>query len=163
MSFPLSFRPQEFTVDGVRVCIGTKERPGSTNPSRRTLNRSLEDCSSSRSTSPTWATRSTLRPPGSTLAWAKTRGVSSLRPASTLSPVRFSFLASVVAPGVRVRVLFGWVFPKDLLLGCSGNFRRVKQGRMDDYQIKRYQDTVVADNFRHGADKNIVVALPDDV
>ncbi|ORY06086.1 Vid27 family protein [Basidiobolus meristosporus CBS 931.73] len=43
------------------------------------------------------------------------------------------------------------------------NFRRVKQGRLDDYQIKRYTDTVVADNFKFGEDRNIVVALPQDV
>jgi hypothetical protein len=45
----------------------------------------------------------------------------------------------------------------------SGNFRRVKQGRVDDYSIRRYEQKVVADNFRHGADKEIVVALPRDV
>ncbi|CAJ0766924.1 20172_t:CDS:10 [Entrophospora sp. SA101] len=32
------------------------------------------------------------------------------------------------------------------------NFRRVKQGKLDDYQIKRYTDNVVADNFRYGQD-----------
>lgn len=45
----------------------------------------------------------------------------------------------------------------------AGNFRRVKQGRVDDYSIRRYEQKVVADNFRHGADKEIVVALPRDV
>ncbi|KAK9707718.1 Vacuolar import and degradation protein 27 [Basidiobolus ranarum] len=44
------------------------------------------------------------------------------------------------------------------------NFRKVvKQGRLDDYQIKRYTDNVVADNFKFGEDRNIVVALPHDV
>ncbi|ORX95192.1 cytoplasm protein [Basidiobolus meristosporus CBS 931.73] len=43
------------------------------------------------------------------------------------------------------------------------NFRKVKQGKLDDYQIKRYTDTVVADNFKFGEDRNIVVALPNDV
>lgn len=43
------------------------------------------------------------------------------------------------------------------------NLRRVKQGKLFDYQIKRYEDTVVADNFRYGQDRNIVVTLPDHV
>ncbi|WWC90654.1 uncharacterized protein L201_005590 [Kwoniella dendrophila CBS 6074] len=44
-----------------------------------------------------------------------------------------------------------------------GNFRRLKQGRIDDYQIKQYDSRVVADNFKFGADKNIIVALEHNV
>ncbi|ORY35530.1 cytoplasm protein [Naematelia encephala] len=43
------------------------------------------------------------------------------------------------------------------------NFRRLKQGRFDDYQIKQYDSKVVADNFKFGADKNIIVALEHNV
>ena len=43
------------------------------------------------------------------------------------------------------------------------NFRRVKAGHLYDYRIKKYPDVVVADNFRFGQHKSIVVALPDDV
>lgn len=43
------------------------------------------------------------------------------------------------------------------------NFRRVKQGHLYDYQIKKYADRIVADNFRFGQDKNIVVTLPHNV
>ncbi|KAJ3412789.1 hypothetical protein HDV05_000256 [Chytridiales sp. JEL 0842] len=43
------------------------------------------------------------------------------------------------------------------------NFRRVKQGRLFDYTIKEYNDNIVADNFKFGQDRSIVVALPDDV
>ncbi|KAL7422730.1 Vacuolar import and degradation protein 27 [Cryptotrichosporon argae] len=43
------------------------------------------------------------------------------------------------------------------------NFRRLKQGRTDDYQIKKYDSHVVADNFKFGADKNIIVALEHNV
>ncbi|OCF37982.1 cytoplasmic protein [Kwoniella heveanensis CBS 569] len=43
------------------------------------------------------------------------------------------------------------------------NFRRLKQGRTDDYQIKQYDSHVVADNFKFGADKNIIVALEHNV
>ncbi|RXK41108.1 cytoplasmic protein [Tremella mesenterica] len=43
------------------------------------------------------------------------------------------------------------------------NFRRIKQGRTDDYQIKQYDSKVVADNFNFGADRNIVVALEHNV
>jgi len=45
----------------------------------------------------------------------------------------------------------------------SGNFKRVKQGRTDDYQIRKYQSNVVADNFKFGTDRNVVVALEHDV
>ncbi|KAJ3278536.1 hypothetical protein HK104_002249 [Borealophlyctis nickersoniae] len=43
------------------------------------------------------------------------------------------------------------------------NFRRVKAGRLYDYQIKKYDDNVVADNFKYGQDRAIVVALPENV
>lgn len=43
------------------------------------------------------------------------------------------------------------------------NLRRVRQGHLFDYQIKRYTDNVVADNFRFGHDRSIVVTLPDHV
>ncbi|KAG0348608.1 hypothetical protein BG004_004736 [Podila humilis] len=42
------------------------------------------------------------------------------------------------------------------------NFRRVKNGHFD-YQIKQYADNVVADNFKFGEDRSIIVALPHDV
>lgn len=48
-------------------------------------------------------------------------------------------------------------------LNYIGNFKRVKQGRLDDYQIKKYQSNVVADEFRYGSAKNVVVALENDV
>jgi hypothetical protein len=65
--------------------------------------------------------------------------------------------------------------------GCyvvTWNLRRLKQGRVDDYQIKvsfalrreiasadekQYDSRVVADNFKFGADKNIIVALEHNV
>lgn len=43
------------------------------------------------------------------------------------------------------------------------NLRRVKQGRLWDYQIRKYEDNVVADNFRYGQDRSIVVTLPHHV
>ena len=43
------------------------------------------------------------------------------------------------------------------------NFRRVKQGYTKDYQIKKYSEVVMADQFLYGRDKAIVVALPNDV
>lgn len=42
------------------------------------------------------------------------------------------------------------------------NFRRVKNGHYE-YQIKQYADNVVADNFKFGQDRSIIVALPHDV
>jgi VID27 C-terminal WD40-like domain/VID27 PH-like domain len=43
------------------------------------------------------------------------------------------------------------------------SFRAVKQGKKDCYQIKRYRDTIVADEFEFGNDGKIVVTLPNDV
>ncbi|KAG0091073.1 hypothetical protein BGZ92_001573 [Podila epicladia] len=42
------------------------------------------------------------------------------------------------------------------------NFRRVKNGHYE-YQIKQYSDNIVADNFKFGQDRSIIVALPHDV
>lgn len=44
-----------------------------------------------------------------------------------------------------------------------GNFKSVKRGKFDDYSIRKYQSNVVADDFKFGTDKNVVVALEQDV
>jgi hypothetical protein len=36
------------------------------------------------------------------------------------------------------------------------DFEKVKKGQMDKYEIKKYEDHVVQDNFRFGDDKQIV-------
>ena len=36
------------------------------------------------------------------------------------------------------------------------DFAKVKKGQMDKYEIKKYEDLVVQDNFRFGDDKEIV-------
>ncbi|KAK1038801.1 Vacuolar import and degradation protein 27 [Friedmanniomyces endolithicus] len=41
--------------------------------------------------------------------------------------------------------------------------KKVLEGRRDPYSIKRYSEDVKADNFKFGSDKNIVVALPNEV
>lgn len=43
------------------------------------------------------------------------------------------------------------------------NLKKVVAGRKDPYTIKRYTDQVMADNFRYGSDKNVIVALPNEV
>lgn len=43
------------------------------------------------------------------------------------------------------------------------NFRKVKGGRLHEYSIKKYTEDVVADNFKYGADRSIIVALPSNV
>ncbi|CAG8597942.1 8477_t:CDS:10 [Ambispora gerdemannii] len=43
------------------------------------------------------------------------------------------------------------------------SFLSLKRGKLYDYHIKRYVDDVVADNFKYGEDKSIVVALPKHV
>ena len=43
------------------------------------------------------------------------------------------------------------------------NFRKVKQNKLNEYQIKKYNDTIVADQFRFRDDQSIVVTLPNDV
>ncbi|KAF9018163.1 hypothetical protein BGZ52_004484 [Haplosporangium bisporale] len=41
------------------------------------------------------------------------------------------------------------------------NFRRVKLGHRE-YSMREYQQKVVADNFRYGQSRSIIVTLPDD-
>eukprot|EP00186_Timspurckia_oligopyrenoides_P004614 CAMPEP_0182451024 /NCGR_PEP_ID=MMETSP1172-20130603/43491_1 /TAXON_ID=708627 /ORGANISM="Timspurckia oligopyrenoides, Strain CCMP3278" /LENGTH=524 /DNA_ID=CAMNT_0024648759 /DNA_START=17 /DNA_END=1591 /DNA_ORIENTATION=+ len=43
------------------------------------------------------------------------------------------------------------------------NLRQVKQGKRNAYQIKRYRDNVVADEFEYNNDGKIIVTLPNDV
>ncbi|KAL2916295.1 Vacuolar import and degradation protein 27 [Polyrhizophydium stewartii] len=43
------------------------------------------------------------------------------------------------------------------------NFRQVKNGKLNDYSVKKYADKVVADNFKYGADRSIIVTLPENV
>ncbi|KAK4049731.1 Vacuolar import and degradation protein 27 [Microbotryomycetes sp. JL221] len=43
------------------------------------------------------------------------------------------------------------------------NFRHVKQGVTNQYTIRRFSENIVADQFRFGGDREIIVTLPDDV
>ncbi|GLB33876.1 putative VID27-domain-containing protein [Lyophyllum shimeji] len=43
------------------------------------------------------------------------------------------------------------------------DFKKVKKGHLGQYEIKKYEDLVVQDNFRFGDDKNIIVALQNNV
>ncbi|KAH0558734.1 hypothetical protein GP486_004624 [Trichoglossum hirsutum] len=43
------------------------------------------------------------------------------------------------------------------------NLKKVLAGRKDPYTIKRYAEEVKADNFKFGSDKNVIVALPNEV
>lgn len=40
---------------------------------------------------------------------------------------------------------------------------KVIKGQRDPYKIKRYGDQVMADNFKYGTDKNLIVTLPNEV
>lgn len=43
------------------------------------------------------------------------------------------------------------------------NMKKVLAGRKDPYTIKRYPEVVMADNFKYGSDKDVIVALPNEV
>jgi len=43
------------------------------------------------------------------------------------------------------------------------SMKELLNGMKDPYRIKRYAAEVMADNFRYGTDKNLVVALPNEV
>ena len=43
------------------------------------------------------------------------------------------------------------------------SLKKIIAGRKDPYTIKRYGEDVKADNFRYGSDKNVIVALPNEV
>ncbi|KAL9114126.1 MAG: hypothetical protein Q9227_001898 [Pyrenula ochraceoflavens] len=43
------------------------------------------------------------------------------------------------------------------------NMKKVLENRKDQYAIRRYEEEVKADNFKYGSDKNVIVALPNEV
>ncbi|KAH7322801.1 Vid27 family protein [Stachybotrys elegans] len=43
------------------------------------------------------------------------------------------------------------------------NLKRITRGMKTPYKIKRYEDDVKADDFKYGSDKNVIVALPNEV
>lgn len=43
------------------------------------------------------------------------------------------------------------------------NMNKVIKGKKDPYTIKRYDEEVKADDFKYGSDKNVIVALPNEV
>ncbi|KAF2083631.1 VID27-domain-containing protein [Saccharata proteae CBS 121410] len=43
------------------------------------------------------------------------------------------------------------------------SMKKVLRGQKDPYNIKRYEEDVKADNFKYGSDKNLIVALPNEV
>lgn len=43
------------------------------------------------------------------------------------------------------------------------NFRHVKAGDFSRYTLRRFTDTVIADQFTFGGDRNIVVTLPENI
>lgn len=43
------------------------------------------------------------------------------------------------------------------------SLKRVRADRKDPYTIKRYEEEVKADDFKFGTDKNVIVALPNQV
>ncbi|KAL6870426.1 VID27 cytoplasmic domain-containing protein [Trichoderma novae-zelandiae] len=43
------------------------------------------------------------------------------------------------------------------------NLKRVIRGMKTPYKIKRYEEKVMADDFKFGSDKNVIVALPNEV
>ncbi|KAL8711043.1 MAG: hypothetical protein Q9220_004424 [cf. Caloplaca sp. 1 TL-2023] len=43
------------------------------------------------------------------------------------------------------------------------NMKKVLAAKRDPYTIKRYEEEVKADDFKYGSDKNVIVALPNEV
>lgn len=43
------------------------------------------------------------------------------------------------------------------------NMKKVLEGKKDSYTIKKYGEDVMADNFEYGSDKNVILALPNEV
>lgn len=58
---------------------------------------------------------------------------------------------------------------ENAIVTSSGQFviawdlAKVKKGKVDQYEIKKYEDHVVQDNFKFGDDKEIIVALNNNV
>ena len=59
--------------------------------------------------------------------------------------------------------------PETSIITSTGPFlvtwslSKILKGAKDPYQIKRYAAEVVADNFEFGSDKNVILALPNEV
>lgn len=49
---------------------------------------------------------------------------------------------------------------RELLPTVAWNFRHVKQGNTSNYTLRRFSENVVADQFRFGGDREIIVTLP---
>ncbi|GAA5979440.1 hypothetical protein JCM10908_002924 [Rhodotorula pacifica] len=43
------------------------------------------------------------------------------------------------------------------------NFRQVKSGNVHNYTLRRFSEEIVADNFKFGGDREIIVTLPENV
>lgn len=43
------------------------------------------------------------------------------------------------------------------------NMKKALEGKRDPYTIKRYEEEVKANDFKYGSDKNVIVALPNEV
>lgn len=43
------------------------------------------------------------------------------------------------------------------------NFRKVKQNIIDQYQVKKYNQVIIADDFNLESDKSVIVTMPDNV
>jgi hypothetical protein len=59
--------------------------------------------------------------------------------------------------------------PETSIITSTGPFlvtwslKKVLSGAKNPYQIKRYAAEVVSDNFEFGSDKNVILALPNEV
>ncbi|PVU93891.1 hypothetical protein BB561_002956 [Smittium simulii] len=78
------------------------------------------------------------------------------------TPARFNTTSEISGAGTLNR--------ENTIVTSSGPFvitwnlsKILSTGRGDIYHIKQHADTVVADNFTFGEDKNIIVTMPNDV
>lgn len=73
-------------------------------------------------------------------------------------PFRFNAAKFNQGPGMTEKTIITSVGPYIIAF----DMKKLKAG-LTDYELRRYEDTIVADNFRWGNDKDIVVTMPSDV
>lgn len=106
---------------------------------------------------------------GGQTGFAKSMGSEKPAPARLqLKPEHVSYMGQMVnfteahfstGPATRDRSIIASTGPYVI----TWSLKSIKQGKLYDYSIRKYSDNIVADNFKFGQDKNIIVTLPDQV
>jgi hypothetical protein len=77
----------------------------------------------------------------------------------TKAPISFTTAKFNTGPNIEETTIVTSTGP----FVVTWSLKKILKGQKDPYSIKRYVEEVKADNFRFNSDKNIIVALPNEV